>query len=105
MMRYCSHCGAEVSDDQFVCVKCGHQLNNVVKKDNSGLEIAAKVFLIIACVIMGMWLIPLAWCIPMTVSICNSMKENRPISTGMKVCTLLFVSVIAGILLLCMNDD
>ncbi len=104
-MAYCSNCGAEVNDDQYVCIKCGHKINNVVKKDNGGMKIAVKVFLIVACVIMGLYIIPLAWCIPMTVSICNNLKNDRPVSTGMKVCTLLFVSIIAGILLLCINDD
>ena len=30
-------------------------------------------------------------------------EENRPVSTGFKVCTLIFVNIIAGILMLC--DD
>lgn len=103
-MRYCSHCGAEVDDEQYVCVKCGHKVD-VPTKENNGLEIAVKVFMIIATITMGMWLIPLAWCIPMTVSVFNNFKNRRPISTAMKVCTLLFVSQIAGILMLCMKDN
>ncbi len=51
------------------------------------------------------FLIPLAWCIPMTVSVCRKLKNGEPISTALKVCTMLFVSLIAGIMLLCMGDN
>lgn len=64
-----------------------------------------KVFLILGCIAEGWLLIPLAWCIPMTVKIFNCLKTGTPISTGMKVCTLLFVSLVAGICLLCMDDN
>ena len=63
-----------------------------------------KVFLIIGCVCIGWAIIPLAWCLPMTISVCRSMRDNRPIGTGMKVCVLLFVSIIAGIILLCQDN-
>lgn len=52
----------------------------------------------------GVYALALSWMIPMTVSISRSLKENRPISTAMKVCTLIFVGIVPGILLLCMND-
>ena len=64
-----------------------------------------KVFLIIGCVTQGWLLIPLAWCLPITISIFNSLRDRRPIGTGMKICTLLLVNVVAGICLLCMNDE
>lgn len=48
--------------------------------------------------------IPLAWCIPMTVSLFKSSKENRPVSIGFKICVLIFVSLVAGILLLCRKE-
>ncbi len=51
------------------------------------------------------FLIPLAWCIPMTVSVNRKLKNGEPISTALKVCTMLFVSLIAGIMLLCMSDN
>ena len=35
----------------------------------------------------------------------NCLKTGTPISTAMKVCTLLFVSLVAGICLLCMDDN
>ncbi len=70
-----------------------------------GLYTATKVFLILACIARGFAIIPLAWCIPMTVSIFHSFRDGRKVSMGMKICTLLFVSIIAGILLLCIPDD
>ena len=108
-VRFCSHCGAEIMDEAVVCVKCGCSVaqpkpvavQNAQSDDT--MQTVIKVFLILSCVAMGWMIIPLAWCLPMTISICRSMKEGRPISTGMKVCTLLFVNLIAGICLLC--DD
>lgn len=109
-MKYCTHCGAEVHEEAVVCVKCGcsiEQKKAVVttnKKDET-MQTVIKVFLILGCVTQGWLLIPLAWCLPMTISIFNSFRDGKPIGTGLKVCTLLFVSLIAGICLLCMNEN
>ena len=73
------------------------------QKDDT-LDTVIKVFLIIACVAQGWMIIPLAWCIPMTISIFKKLKNGEPISTGLKVCTLIFVSLVSGICLLCKND-
>ena len=65
-----------------------------------------KVFLIIGCVSgAAACLVPLAWCIPMTISIWKDLDNRQPVSTAMKVCTLLFVNIVAGILLLCDNES
>ena len=50
-------------------------------------------------------LIPLAWILPMTISVSKKLKNNQPIGVGFKVCTLLFVSMISGILLLCRTEN
>lgn len=50
-------------------------------------------------------LVPLAWVIPMTVVIFRKLRDNKRIGMGLKVCTLIFVNIISGILLLCMNDN
>jgi len=110
-MKYCSHCGAEIMDEAVVCVKCGCAVEsakaNTAKKDNETMKTIIKVFLILGTIASGLagFLIPLAWCIPMTVSICRKMKNDEEIGTGLKVCTLLFVNIVSGILLLCMNND
>ena len=107
-MRYCAYCGAELQDDAAICMKCGCKVenrNNVSGNTSDTMNTIIKVFLIIGCVTQGWMLLPLAWCIPITVSIFNSLRDRRPIGTGMKICTLLFVNVVAGICLLCMNDE
>lgn len=71
----------------------------------SGLSVAAKVFMIISTVVYGLYIIPLAWCLPMTISYSKKIKNGEPVSTGFKVCTLLFVNLIAGILMLCDNNN
>jgi uncharacterized membrane protein YvbJ len=102
-MKYCSHCGKELDDDAIICVNCGCTAPNSDEKKakvSNGLRIAAKILMIISTVAMGFLIIPLIWCIPMTVTYCNKIKNNEPISIGFKICILLFVDVIAGILLL-----
>lgn len=113
-MKYCGNCGTALADDANACSNCGTFTNTYSQsaqtankataptpKAESGIVIAVKVLLILATVAQGWMLIPLAWCIPMTISYFNSIKENRPVSMALKICTLLFVSQIAGILMLC----
>lgn len=71
---------------------------------SDGLATAAKVFLIIGCVFQGWLLLPLAWMLPITITIFGKMKRNEPIGTGLKVCALLFVNLLGGIFLLCHQD-
>ena len=108
---FCSHCGKEIHNEAVFCVHCGCSVKPITPapvpvqpvKDDT-MSIIVKIFMVIGCISMGWALIPLAWCIPMTVSVFKSLDEGRPISTGMKVCTLLFVNTIAGICMLCSND-
>ncbi len=68
----------------------------------------AFIFALIDTILLGFALLPLAWCIPMTISIYHAWKEDRPASIGLGVCELIFCSPIAGILLLvdtCMDDQ
>ena len=115
-MKYCSVCGKELNDDASYCDKCGARTSDVgandvtrnengtvVAKHDETLSLVAKILMILSCIGGAIALIPLAWCIPMTVSYWRAVEENRPVSTGFKVCTLIFVNIIAGILMLC--DD
>ena len=86
---FCTHCGAEINDDAFVCVKCGCRVDQKLpaaqanaQRDDTMVTVI-KVFLILGCIAEGWLLIPLAWCIPMTVKIFNCLKTGTPISTGM----------------------
>lgn len=71
---------------------------------SDGLATAAKIFLIIGCIFQGWLLLPLAWMLPITITIFGKMKRNEPIGTGLKVCALLFVNLLGGIFLLCHQD-
>ncbi len=108
-MKYCVHCGSEIHDEAVICVKCGRSVKPVEStinptNDDDTLSVVIKVFLIIGCIAQGWMLIPLAWCLPITISIFNGLRDKKSIGTGLKVCALLFVNTIAGICLLCMND-
>ncbi len=116
-MKYCTRCGTQLVDEAIVCIGCGCAVAAVApqkievataeaQKTESGATVAAKVFMVLGTIVMGLfgYLIPLAWCIPMTVSYFKKVKNNLPISNGFKVCSLLFVSMIGGILMLCDRD-
>ena len=47
----------------------------------------------------------LAWCIPMTIHFARKLKNGESVGTAFKVCTLLFVNIIAGILMFCMPKE
>ena len=109
-MKYCAKCGKELLDEAIICMGCGcstEPTTTVIPQTAqpiSGLQMAAKILMIIGTVIMGLYIIPLAWCLPITLSYCKKLKNNEPVSTGFKVCSLLFVSLIGGILMLCDNN-
>lgn len=113
-MKYCSKCGAQLVDEAIVCTGCGCAVTGgenvavaVPQKKESGLTTAAKVLMILGTIALGLscFLIPLAWCIPMTVSYFRKVKNGVPVSTGFKVCSLIFVNTIAGILMLCDKEN
>ena len=105
-MKYCQKCGNEIVDEAFICPNCGCKVEKEnTNGGNDGLAIAAKIFLILGCIAQGWLLLPLAWCLPITITACNQLKKGEPVGTGLKVCALLFVNLIGGILLLCRSDE
>ena len=121
---YCKNCGNQIDDKAVICTKCGcltdsgEKLNlteqNLTQSTQNGqpktsntdtLGLVAKILMIISTVVSGLYIIPLAWMLPMTLSLSKKLKNNEPISVGFKVCILLFANTIAGILLLCMKDE
>ncbi len=112
-MKFCTHCGAQLDDAAVVCPNCGCATDEFVAANNaqaailqdSTLNTVIKVFMVLGCIATGWCLIPLAWTIPMTVHFFNSAKSGRRVGVGFKVCVLLFVNLIAGICLLCRDED
>lgn len=113
-MKYCTNCGEALDDAARFCSRCGSPTEQYSKTyvppsapaaRTDVLDTLSKVFMIIGCVITSLWLIPLCWCVPMTVSLVNKLNRRQTITTGFKVCTLLFVSLVAGILLLCRDES
>lgn len=114
-MKFCTKCGAELMDEAVICVKCGCAVeNNAVSQSEgnepprkSGLSTAAKVFMVLGTIIMALWTfgIGLAWCLPLTIVYFNKVNNGKPIGVGFKVCSLLFVSMLGGILMLCDNNN
>lgn len=114
-MKYCIYCGSQLADDDNFCTHCGKQVKSsndepiVIKqrkeKEPTGMQTAAFILMIIATVIFGFALIPLAWCIPMTISYNKHIKNGEPVDIAFKICTLLFVSLLAGIFMLVDDDE
>ena len=97
-MKYCSKCGASLNDEAVVCPSCGCLVDSntrVVKetKESSTIKTIAFVFMIVATISSGWLLIPLIWCIPMTMSVYKAYKGEKELTTGFKVCTLLFLNL------------
>ena len=107
-MKFCSKCGNEIMDEAVICPKCGCACGDLKKEQPippSGLKIAAKVFMVIGTVCMAfLYLIPLCWCLPMTIIYFGRVNRGEKISVAFKVCSLIFVNIIAGILMLCDKD-
>ena len=118
-MKYCAYCGNKLLDEAVMCPNCKKMVgsfefdNNtrrapreeVLEGQPTGLQTVAKIFMIISTIIMGFGVIPLAWCLPMTLSYSRKIREGEPVTTGFKICTLLFVNTIAGILMLLDNTN
>lgn len=96
----CDYCKINVAGQNLTFM---YHKKGEFNMQNSGSITAIKVFLIIGCIAGGFMLIPLAWCIPMTVSVFRTYNQGCDVSTGMKVCTLLFVNLVAGIIMLCIK--
>ena len=70
-----------------------------------GLITGIKVFMILSCIFSAFLVLPLLWMIPMTVISWKKMDQRQPLGLVFKICTLLFVGIIPGIMMLALNDD
>lgn len=69
------------------------------------LRLVAFIFCILSLVGSCWLIIPLAWMIPMSVISWGIYKGTKANTVAFDVCTLIFCSLVAGILLLCSNKD
>ena len=69
------------------------------------LRLVAFVFCILGAVAWCWAIIPLAWMVPMTVHAWGIYKGTKDNTTAFGVCTLIFLSLVAGILLLVSKKD
>ena len=123
-MKFCSHCGKELRNEAVICPKCGCK-TGYKHRDSSNqgqvLSLASFIFMIIVSIIQFLpiffyvpvgkeylvllYFIPLLWRVPMIINLKFKINEKRKIGMAFKICTLLFVDLIAGILLLCRNEN
>lgn len=75
------------------------QAQNPESTDDT-LRLIAFILAIISTVSVCWAIIPLAWMIPMTVHCWGIYKRTKPNTTAFGVCTLIFLNLIGGILLL-----
>lgn len=104
--KFCSCCGFSMPIYAKVCLNCGTSVIKDVKTQKSystALVSTIKAFLILACILKSS-LVGLLWMLPMTIALFEKMNKGEPIGVGFKICTLIFVSLFAGILLLCLGD-
>ena len=64
------------------------------------LRLIAFIFCLISTISVGWAIIPLAWMIPMSVHCWGVYQGTKPNTVAFGVCTLIFVTVVGGILLL-----
>ena len=108
-MKYCVKCGTELSDDAAFCSKCGNAMGSgtTAKSEpfspstKASFRNVAKILMIVSTVLWSLcYLIPLAWCLPMTLSYIRRINNGEQVSLEFKICSLIFVSPIAGVFML-----
>ena len=74
--------------------------------EKNGIVTAIKIFMVLSCFFAAnLYFIPLIWCIPMTITCFKKLEAGEPLGLGFKICTLIFVSRIAGILMLILDEN
>lgn len=76
-----------------------------VNQQDSTLRLIAFILALISTVTAGWAIFPLAWMIPMTVMTWGIYKGKRPNTVAFGVCSLIFLNVVGGILLLVSTKD
>ncbi len=109
-MKYCVKCGAQLVDEALICTSCGCAASDYAeekeKNKSSGTKTAIKVLLIVsmvfnACFTYG---ITLFWSIPMTIYYWTKVDKGENVGVGFKICSILFMSPLAGLLMFVDRD-
>ena len=79
--------------------------NYQMSESDKTLRLIAFIFNLISTIGLSILIIPLAWMIPMTVISWGIYKGRKANTVAFGVCTLIFVNLISGILLLCSKKD
>ena len=69
------------------------------------LRLINFILCLVSTITCALFIIPLAWMLPMTIISWGIYKGKKRNTTAFGVCTLLFVNLIGGILLLCSHKD
>lgn len=69
------------------------------------LRLINFILCLVSTITCALLIIPLAWMLPMTIISWGIYKGKKRNTTAFGVCTLLFVNLIGGILLLCSHKD
>lgn len=69
------------------------------------LRLVAFIFAVLGTISVGWLIIPLAWMVPMTVHSWGIYKGTKKNTVAFGVCTLIFLNLVAGILLLVSEKD
>ncbi|MES2630445.1 MAG: hypothetical protein V4611_00615 [Patescibacteria group bacterium] len=77
----------------------------ITPETDKTLKLVAFVFNLISTISIGWTIIPLAWMIPMTIISYGIYKGTKKNTVTFGVCTLIFVSLVGGILLLVAKKD
>ena len=123
MTHYCHHCGKEVENGNKFCPYCGAlqdrysddyryeerkdeyeesktSSSKVASEAQTGLDLAVKIFMVLSTVAFGFAIIPLIWMVPMTIHAFHKADNNEEYGIGFSICSLIFVDVVAGILMI-----
>ena len=123
MKHYCHHCGKEVENGNKFCPSCGALQDRYSEDDyygereanlekpktvkpevsseaQTGLDLAVKIFMVLSCVAFGFAIIPLIWMVPMTIHAFHKADNNEEYGIGFSICSLIFVDLVAGILMI-----
>lgn len=123
MTHYCHHCGKEVENGNKFCPYCGalqdrysddyryeerkdeyeeskNSSSKAASEAQTGLDLAVKIFMVLSTVAFGFAVIPLIWMVPMTIHAFHKADNNEEYGIGFSICSLIFVDVVAGILMI-----